>query len=124
MPLRMTLRAEAASPWSLWAEGAALTGEIEGGELTGGVQDAVGSITRVSRRPTLLRYVLTFHDAELRALRFEGRRELSLRGLPAAFTVLPGELRTCTELALVGRALLRFDVRRDLARALFRLVTR
>ena len=63
----------------------------------------------------VLRYGLSFCDDAGQPCRFRGRQRLSLRGAPAALTVIDGRLETMAGQE-IGRARLRVDLRSELWR--------
>jgi hypothetical protein len=74
-------------------------------------------------RGRLLVYSFTFDGNDGKRYSFQGKKTLSEGHMLDAMTVLPGGIHDATG-ALVGRALLRFDLRSDLMKFLrsFRLV--
>ena len=99
------LRARAAIEGEVDIEGLAdhrrLEGALDLGGLLGGV----------------VAYTFTFPSNDGAACTFDGRRTLALGGPVTSFSTLPGVVRDAHG-AELGRALLRFDVQRDLLRYL------
>ncbi len=109
LPVSLQIELRAGS-WRLLARGQLdLRGELDADGFAN--RKTISGRLRLKGRS--LGYGFCFNDNDGVAHRFVGSRRLSLRGLPAAATVLRG----CFEDAdgqLVGHALLRFDVRSQL----------
>ncbi len=113
-PLELTVSMRPSEPLAalLWRRAIDVTGEI----------DAAGWADRQPFEGTVglegvtaLAYLLLFENNHGRRCRFQGRQQLSLRGRPAAVTVLSGKLET-PEGSAIGRALLRMDLRSEVLR--------
>jgi hypothetical protein len=99
---------------TLRSEGIELSGELHAPGFADH-RSARGRITMPSRGS--LRYRVEFVSNAGQTHFFEGERTLSLKGVPAAVTVLSGRIVT-SEGNEIGRALLRFDLRSDFVRFL------
>lgn len=116
-PMAFTLRARSATMRSfLRRPEVTVEGELDA-EGFADRRPLRGTLGMDPLRTGILPYSIEFTANDGRRYTFEGKKTLSLRHLAESMTVLPGALLDDQGLE-VGRALLRFDLRRDLLRFL------
>lgn len=116
-PMSFTVRARSARMRSfLRRPEVAIEGELDA-EGFADRRPLRGTLGMDPLRTGILPYAFEFTANDGRRYAFEGKKTLSLLHLAESMTVLPGALRDDQGLE-VGRALLRFDLRRDLVRFL------
>jgi len=89
----------------------ALTGQVRAGGLTEGAP-ATGEMALQPWVRRRVGYRLAFTGDDGQAYTFEGQKQIRARHLVRSWTTLPGEMRSAGG-HVIGRALLRFDLRRD-----------
>ena len=111
-PFHFRVQATAPSTWRHLQDGKAqLSGVVHAPPLCEAA-DLQGSLVIRVLGARVIRYQLWFLDDAGRRLTFAGQKNLSLLALRRTFTELDGELRD-DQGALVARAHVRFDLRRD-----------
>jgi hypothetical protein len=108
-PIAVELAATLPSPRVLWRDATLrIGGEVDARGLAH--KRALSGYLELRRRT--LWYRFDFDGDDGHRCRFVGEQHLSLRGVPPAFTVVEASIDRAG--SLVGRAVLRFDLRSDL----------
>ena len=105
-PLSLSLRWHARSLMAALRQGVSLSGQVDAEGLAD-ARPLSGSVTMPERHQLIYRF--SFEDNDGDELVLQGRRRLTLGGLPAAITVVEGHMTRRG--AVLAHACLRLDVR-------------